>query len=63
MDLDDLPVKKDDLIRTLEIEDIDALGPDELTERIERLKVLIARYEKAINDRGSSRSEAEALFS
>jgi len=63
MDLDDLPAKKDDIIQPLEIEDIDTLGPEELSQRIERLKALIGKYEAAIAERGSSRSEAEALFS
>lgn len=63
MDLDDLPAKKDDIIQPLEIEDIDTLGPEELSQRIDRLKALIGMYEAAIAERGSSRSEAEALFS
>ena len=63
MEMDDLPKQKDDFVADLEKEDIDTLGPEELAERVERLKAVIQRYEAAIAARGSSRSAAEALFS
>lgn len=42
--------------------DLYSMSVGDLAERIASLKTEIARCEKAINDRGSSKSAAEKLF-
>ncbi|MBO9714673.1 DUF1192 domain-containing protein [Sphingomonas sp.] len=63
MDIDDnLPRRKDDLLRQLASQDLDPLSVEELEERITALEAEIVRaktrMERAVNHRAS----ADALF-
>lgn len=62
--MDDEPLndKPDLTLGYLAKEDLYTLSVGDLEERIAALKAEIARCEAALNDRGSSRSEAEKLF-
>lgn len=62
--MDDQPLneKPDMTLSYLAKQDLYALSVADLDERIEALKAEITRCEKAKNDRGSSKSEAEKLF-
>ncbi len=62
MDDDALNEKPDLTLGFLVKQDLYTLSADDLNERIASLKAEIARCEAALNDRGSSRSEAEKLF-
>ncbi|MEO1242038.1 MAG: DUF1192 domain-containing protein [Pseudomonadota bacterium] len=62
MDDDALNEKPDLTLGFLAKQDLYTLSVDDLNERIGSLKAEIARCEAALNDRGSSRSEAEKLF-
>lgn len=62
MDDDALNEKPDLTLGFLAKQDLYTLSVDDLNERIASLKAEIARCEAALNDRGSSRSEAEKLF-
>lgn len=62
MDDDALNEKPDLTLGFLTKQDLYTLSVDDLNERIVSLKAEIARCEAALNDRGSSRSEAEKLF-
>lgn len=59
---DDLPTLVSDLMTQLETEDLDSWSKEALEERVARMQAEIARTEAAIDDRGASRSAAEALF-
>lgn len=54
--------KPDMTLAFLAKQDLYTLSVGDLEERIEALKTEIARCEKAMKDRGSTRSEAEKLF-
>jgi uncharacterized small protein (DUF1192 family) len=62
MDMEDLPRRKDDLLRQLAVQDLDPFSVEELQERITALEAEIARtkirLERAVNHRAS----ADALF-
>lgn len=62
--MDDEPLndKPDLTLGHLAKQDLYTLSVGDLEERIAALKAEIARCEAALNDRGSSRSEAEKLF-
>ncbi len=62
--MDDQPLneKPDMTLSYLAKQDLYTLSVADLDERIASLKTEIARCEKAKNDRGSSKSEAEKLF-
>ena len=63
MDMDDnLPLRGSDPLKLLLREDLDPLSIDELKERIELLKGVIARCEAKIGAASSHRSAADALF-
>lgn len=62
MDDEPLSEKPDLTLGYLKKQDLYTLSVGDLEERIEALKTEIARCEAAMNDRGSSRSEAEKLF-
>ncbi len=62
MDDDALNEKPDLTLGFLVKQDLYTLSVDDLNERIAALKAEITRCEAAINDRGSSLSEAEKLF-
>ena len=63
MDIDDLfPSKPGDPLVELGRQDLDPLSVDELKERIEALKVEIARVEAHIERVTAHRSAAEELF-
>ncbi|MEM9616892.1 MAG: DUF1192 domain-containing protein [Pseudomonadota bacterium] len=62
MDDDALNEKPDLTLGFLAKQDLYTMSVDDLNERIASLKAEIARCEVALNDRGSSRSEAEKLF-
>jgi uncharacterized small protein (DUF1192 family) len=63
MDLEDLfPSKPDDPLVALAKQDLDPMSIEELTERIEALKVEIARVEAHIQRVQTHRSAAEELF-
>lgn len=56
------PDGPDPLLKRLGREDIDALSVGDLRQRIAALKAEIDRCEAAMDDRGSTRDAAEALF-
>lgn len=62
--MDDEPLndKPDLTLGYLKKQDLYTLSVGDLEERIDALKAEITRCEKAMNDRGSSKSEAEKLF-
>lgn len=62
--MDDEPLndKPDMTLGYLAKQDLYTLSVGDLEERIAALKAEIARCEAAMNDRGSTRSEAEKLF-
>ena len=62
MDMDDLPLRKDDLLKKLQKEDLDPYSIEALEERIEGLRAEIKRAEAAVEEKSDSRSAAEALF-
>jgi uncharacterized small protein (DUF1192 family) len=63
MDLDELfPSKPDDPLVALAKQDLDPLSLDELQDRIETLKVEIARVEAHMQRAQTHRSAAEELF-
>ncbi len=62
MDDDALNEKPDLTLGFLVKQDLYTLSVDDLNDRIASLKAEIARCEAALNDRGSSLSEAEKLF-
>ncbi|MEO1137684.1 MAG: DUF1192 domain-containing protein [Pseudomonadota bacterium] len=62
MDEEPLNEKPDMTLGFLAKQDLYTLSVGDLEERIASLKAEISRCEAALNDRGSSRSEAEKLF-
>jgi uncharacterized small protein (DUF1192 family) len=63
MDLEDIfPSKPDDPLLALAKQDLDPMSIEELGERIEALKVEIARVEAHIERVQTHRSAAEELF-
>ena len=62
--MDDEPLndKPDLTLGYLKKQDLYTLSVGDLEERINALKAEITRCEKAMTDRGSSKSEAEKLF-
>ena len=62
MDEEPLNDKPDMTLGYLAKQDLYTLSVSDLDDRIEALKTEIARCEKAKNDRGDTRSEAEKLF-
>ena len=62
--MDDEPLndKPDMTLGYLAKQDLYTLSVGDLEERVAALKAEIERCEAALNDRGSSRSEAEKLF-
>ncbi len=62
MDDDALNEKPDLTLAFLIKQDLYTLSVGDLEERIAALKAEIARCEKTLGDRGSTRSEAENLF-
>lgn len=59
---DDLPRPKPNPLRDLMREDLDPLSTVEVRERIEALRQEIARCERRLQQSGSVRSAADALF-
>ena len=62
MEDDDLAKQPSDLLAQVMREDLDAMGIEALTERINHLKTEIIRSEAAIKARDASRAAAEAFF-
>ena len=63
MDLDELFAKRpDDPVVAVLKQDIDRLSVDELKERVEALRIEIARCEAKISFATNHRSAADALF-
>lgn len=62
MDEGPLVEKPDLTLGFLAKQDLYTMSAGDLEERIAALKAEIARCEAAMNDRGSTRSEAEKLF-
>lgn len=62
MDDEPLNEKPDLTLGYLKKQDLYTLSVGDLEDRIEALKAEITRCEAALNDRGSSKSEAEKLF-
>lgn len=62
MDMDDLPRRKDDVLKQLQKEDLDPYSIEALNERIEGLNAEIKRAQAAIAEKSDSRNAAEALF-
>jgi uncharacterized small protein (DUF1192 family) len=63
VDIDELfPSKPDDPLVALAKQDLDPLSIDELKERVEALKVEIARVEAHMQRAQTHRSAAEELF-
>ena len=62
--MDDVPLneKPDLTLGFLAKQDLYTLSVSDLEERVAALKAEISRCEAAINDRGSTRSEADKLF-
>lgn len=59
----DTPSEKPDLtLSKISKDDLYELSVSDLEDRIASLKAEIARCEKAMDDRGGARSEAEKLF-
>ena len=62
MDMDDLPLRRDDPLAQLTRQDLDPLSVDELNERIQVLKNEITRCEGKIAFATRHRSAADELF-
>ena len=62
MDEEALNEKPDLTLSYLAKQDLYEMSVSDLEERIEALKAEIARCQSALDDRGSSRSEADKLF-
>ena len=62
MDMDDLPLKKDDAVTAVEKEDLSTLGVEELGERAERLKAEIERTLAIRDAKKAGMAAAEAVF-
>lgn len=63
MDIDDLiPRKSDSPIDAIELEALDDLSRDELSERIHRFEREIQRIEVMLESKKSSMADAESLF-
>lgn len=63
MDIDDLiPRKSDSPIDAIELEAVDDLSRDDLSERIHRLEREIQRIEVMLESKKSSMADAESLF-
>ncbi|HOP18804.1 MAG TPA: DUF1192 domain-containing protein [Parvularculaceae bacterium] len=62
MDDEQPKAQPDPTLKTLAKQDLYSLSVGDLEERIASLKEEIARCEKALGDRGSTRAAAEKLF-
>ena len=62
MDEEQPKAQPDPTLKSLSKQDLYSLSVGDLEERISSLKEEIARCEKALGDRGSTRAAAEKLF-
>ncbi|MEX0643958.1 MAG: DUF1192 domain-containing protein [Parvularculaceae bacterium] len=62
MDIDEPKEQPDLTLSKLGKQDLYSMSVGDLEERIASLKVEIARCEKALSDRGSTRAAADKLF-